>query len=107
MLPRSRCAKPRTSNSDGDLTEDKRQRTTGRSDEQRFNEAGAALKRGHPDTQRDKKRQGIHSERKDHPAEQANSECVENKPKGEHGGGSMCINLPVAPSTTTTAQSQT
>ena len=92
------------SNSKGDLAENERQRTANRCDKQGANEAGAALKRRHPDTQCDEKRQSIHCERKDRPAEQTDTECVENKPKGKHGGGSMCIDLPVAPSTTTTAQ---
>jgi hypothetical protein len=108
----SECSRDRSAqgqrpgNSDGDLTEDKRQRATGRSDK-RTDDAGAALQRHHPNAQRDEKRQGIHCERKNRPAEQPDAECVENKPKGEHGGGSMCIDLPVAPSTTTAAQLQT
>ncbi|MCK1546503.1 hypothetical protein IVB12_32425 [Bradyrhizobium sp. 179] len=35
-----------------------------------------------------KKRQGIDRQRKDQPAEQADAECVEDKSKGKHGGGS-------------------
>ncbi|WP_349253844.1 hypothetical protein [Bradyrhizobium sp. CB2312] len=71
---------------------------------QRADEAGTALKRRHPDTRCDEKRQGIHCEREDRPAEQSDAECVENKPKGDHGGGSMCKDITVAPSTTTAAQ---
>ncbi|WP_369726339.1 hypothetical protein AB8Z38_18080 [Bradyrhizobium sp. LLZ17] len=89
---------------DGDLTSGKHQRTTGRSHKQRAGDAGAALQRNHPDTQCDEKRQRIHSEREDRPAEQAHADGVEDKPKGEHGGGSTCIDLAVAPSTTTTGQ---
>jgi hypothetical protein len=95
------------SNGDGDLTDDQRQRATGRSDEQRTDDAGTALQRRHSNTQRDEERQGIHCEREDRPAEQTDAECVEDKPKGKHGGGSMFIDLPVAPSTSTTAQLQT
>ncbi|UFW43023.1 hypothetical protein [Bradyrhizobium sp. WSM471] len=89
---------------DGDLTSGKRQRARSNSDKQCAEDARAIAKRKHPDAECGKKRQGIHRERKDRPAEQANAECVENKPKREHGGGSMCIDVPVAPSTTTTAQ---
>jgi hypothetical protein len=52
----------------------------------------------------DKKRQGIYCQREYQPAEQADADGVEDKPKGEHGGGSMCKGVTVAPSTTTAAQ---
>ncbi|TYL86232.1 DUF736 domain-containing protein [Bradyrhizobium rifense] len=91
-------------NGDDDLTSGKRQRARCNSDKQCAEDARAITKCQHSDADCDEKRQGIHSERKDRPTEQANAECVENKPKREHGGGSICIDMPVAPSTTTTAQ---
>jgi len=36
--------------------------------------------------------------------EQTDANSVEDKSKGEHGGGSMCKGVTVAPSTTTAAQ---
>ncbi|MCK1380196.1 hypothetical protein IVB33_23335 [Bradyrhizobium sp. 24] len=98
---------PGPTDRDGDLSDSERQCAGGQSDKQRADDAGAAMKLQHPDAKRDEKRHGIHSKRKDRPAEQANAECVENKPKGEHGGGSMCIDVPVAPSTTTAARLRT
>jgi hypothetical protein len=50
-----------------------------------------------------KKRQGVNGQREDQPAEHANSSDVKEKAKGKHGGGSMCIDVMVAPSTTTAA----
>jgi hypothetical protein len=46
-------------------------------------------------------------QREDQPAEQANTYGVEDKPKGEDGGGSVCKDVTVAPSTTTAAQFRT
>ena len=87
-----------------DLTDDKRHAAGGNANEQRADNAGAAMKRQHADTDGDEKRQGIDRQREDQPAEQADADGVENKSKGEHGGGSMCIDVTVAPSTTTAAQ---
>jgi hypothetical protein len=53
---------------------------------------------------RHEKRQGVNRQREDQPAEQADANGVEEKSKGEHGGGSMCKGVTVAPSTTTAAQ---
>ena len=47
---------------------------------------------------------GIDRQREDQPAEQADASGVEQKSKGEHGGGSICKEGTVAPSTTTAAQ---
>jgi hypothetical protein len=49
-------------------------------------------------------RQSINRQREDQPAEQADTNGIEEKSKREHGGGSMCIGGTVAPSTTTAAQ---
>jgi hypothetical protein len=73
---------------DGDLTDSKRQCARGQSDKRRADDSGAAMKCQHPDTKCDEKRQRIDRQRKDQPAEQPNTKCVENKPKGEQGGGS-------------------
>ncbi|MET4483792.1 hypothetical protein ABIB66_008363 [Bradyrhizobium sp. F1.13.3] len=62
---------------DGDLTSGKRQRARSNSDQQCAEDAGAITKCQHPDIKRDKKRQGIHCQRKDRPAEQADAECVD------------------------------
>src|SRR5579864_2780028 len=56
------------------------------------------------DIDRHEKRQGVNRQREDQPAEQTDANGVEYKSKGEHGGGSMCKGLTVAPSTTTAAQ---
>jgi hypothetical protein len=45
--------------------------------------------------------------REDQPAEQSNASEVQEKPEGEHGGGSIYKGVRVAPSTTTTAQIRT
>uniref|UniRef100_UPI003F64C312 hypothetical protein n=1 Tax=Rhizobium lupini TaxID=136996 RepID=UPI003F64C312 len=72
---------------DGDLTSGKRQRARSNSDKQCAEDARAMTKCQHPDTQCDEKWQSVHRERKDGPAKQTDTECVENKPNGEHGGG--------------------
>jgi hypothetical protein len=48
--------------------------------------------------------QGVNGQREDQPAEQADTNGIEEKSKREHGGGSMCIGATVARSTTTAAQ---
>jgi len=50
-----------------------------------------------------RKQQRIYSQLKHQPAEQADAEWVEDKPKGEHGGGSDTIDVAAAPSTTAVA----
>jgi hypothetical protein len=52
----------------------------------------------------DKKWQCVCRQRDDQPAEQTNANGVEEKSKGEHGGGSICMDVTIAPSTTTAAQ---
>jgi hypothetical protein len=46
----------------------------------------------------------VYREREDQPAEQTDANGIEKKSYGEHGGGSMCKGVTVAPSTTTAAQ---
>ena len=89
------------------LTDNKRHRAGDNANEQRADDASAAMKRQHADADGDEKRQGIDRKREDQPAEQTDADGVENKSKGEHGGGSMCIDVTVAPSTTTAAQFRT
>jgi hypothetical protein len=55
----------------------------------------------------DEGHQSVHRQRKDQPAEQADADGIEDKSKGEHGGGSICKGITVAPSTTTAAQVRT
>ncbi|HUK08237.1 MAG TPA: hypothetical protein VLX09_10245 [Stellaceae bacterium] len=69
----------------------------------RAKDAGAAVEGANAGINRDEKRQGVNRQREDQPAEHANSSDVKKKPKGEHGGGSMCTNVMIAPSTTTAA----
>ncbi|WP_210254761.1 hypothetical protein, partial [Bradyrhizobium sp. USDA 3458] len=94
----------RSGNSEGDLTGGKCQRAGHTSDEQRADDAGATVERYHPANECDEKRQGMHCQCEYRPAEQADAERIENKPKRGHGGGSICMDLQVAPSTTTMAQ---
>jgi hypothetical protein len=65
---------------------------------------GGTLQGQHAGIYRHEKRQGVIRQREDQPAEQAEANGVEEEPKGEHGGGSMCKGVMVAPSTTTAAQ---
>ena len=58
---------------------------------ERADNASAAMKRQHADADGDEKRHGIDRKREDQPAEQAEADGVENKSKGKHGGGSVCI----------------
>jgi hypothetical protein len=51
--------------------------------------------------------QRVYREREDQPAEQTDANGIEKKSYGEHGGGSMCKGVTVAPSTTTAAQFRT
>ncbi|MCK1345115.1 hypothetical protein IVB21_05045 [Bradyrhizobium sp. 18] len=88
----------------GDPTSGKRQRARSNSNKQCAEGARAIAKCQSPDTECDEKRQSVHRERKDRPAKQTDTDCVENKPNAKHGGGSMCMDLSIAPSTTTTAQ---
>ncbi|MBJ6962389.1 hypothetical protein JG622_19180, partial [Vibrio cholerae] len=62
------------------------------------------MKCRHPGADGDKKRQSVHGQRQDQPAEQADADGVEDKPKGDHGGGPVCKGVTVAPSTTTAAR---
>jgi hypothetical protein len=48
--------------------------------------------------------QGVDRQREDQPAEHTDPNGVEKKSQGEHGGGSMCKGVTVAPSTTTAAR---
>ncbi|MBR0986105.1 hypothetical protein [Bradyrhizobium liaoningense] len=91
-------------NGDGELTRGKGQRARSNSDKQCAEDARAMTICQNPGTECDEKRQGIYCERKDHPAEQTDTNYVENKPNGEHGGDSMCMDFSIAPSTTTTAR---
>jgi len=94
----------RPPNCEGGLTNSERQCARGNADEQRADNAGAAVKRRDANADSDEKRQGIDRQGKDQPAEQADTDGVEDKSKGEHGGGSVCKGVTVAPSTTTAAQ---
>jgi hypothetical protein len=62
------------------------------------------MKRQHADADGDEKRHGIDRKRDDQPAEQGEADGVEHNSEGKHGGGSVCIDGTVAPSTTTAAQ---
>jgi hypothetical protein len=53
---------------------------------------------------RHEERQRLNRQREDQPAEQTDANGVEDESKGEHGGGSMCKGVTVAPSTTTAAR---
>jgi len=63
--------------------------------------ARAAVKRRHACGERNERRQRPNCEGEDQPAEQADTEGVENE-KDKHGGGSVTKGTTVAPSTTTT-----
>jgi hypothetical protein len=69
----------------------------------RAEQTGAIVEVPSAGIDRHKKRQGVNGQREDQPAEQAEANGVEEKSKGEHDGGSMCIDVMVAPSTTTAA----
>jgi hypothetical protein len=86
------------------LTDRKCHRAGGNANKWRTEHAGAAMERHNASANCDEKRQGIHRQREDQPAEQTVANGVEDKSKSEHGGGSMCIDVTVAPSTTTAAQ---
>jgi hypothetical protein len=58
----------------------------------------------HEDIESDKKWQGEYCQCEDQPAEQADASNIQEESKDEHGGGSICKGITVAPSTTTTAQ---
>src|SRR4051812_21264998 len=89
---------------EGGLTNRERHAAGDNTDERRTEDAGAAMKSRHAGADGDKKRQSVHRQREDQPAEQADADGVEDKSKGEHGGGSICKGVTVAPSTTTAAQ---
>jgi hypothetical protein len=86
------------------LTHNERRCASENANEERADNASAAMKRQHADGDGDEKRHGIDCKREDQPAEQAEADGVEHNSKGKHGGGSVCIEGTVAPSTTTAAQ---
>jgi hypothetical protein len=86
------------------LTDNEHRCTSENANEERADNASAALKRRQADADGHEKRYGIDCKREDQPAEQAEADGVENKSKGKHSGGSVCIEGTVAPSTTTAAQ---
>jgi hypothetical protein len=94
--------RPRHGESDsGDCQRDA---TSGHGNKGRAEQAGTTVEGPTADIDRDEKRQRVNGQREDQPAEHANSSDIKEKPKGKHGGGSMCIDVMVAPSTTTAAQ---
>ena len=74
----------------GNLTDRERHAASSNADKRRAESARAAVECHHAGADGDKKLQGLHCERADKPAEQANAGDVEEKSKGEHGGGSVC-----------------
>ncbi|MEY9882262.1 hypothetical protein ABIA43_003796 [Bradyrhizobium sp. USDA 328] len=79
----------RSAGGKGELANHKHERSASGPHKKRAKEAGTALECDHPDIQRDEKRQSMDRQRKDRPAEQADAKRIENKPKREHGGGSL------------------
>jgi hypothetical protein len=67
----------------------------------RAEQTGAIVEGPSAGIDRHEKWQGVNGQREDQPVEQAEANGVEEKSKRKHGGGSMCINVMVAPSTTT------
>ena len=88
----------------GRLTDRKSHTAGSNANKRRSEDAGTAVQCHHEDVESDKERQGVYRQREDQPAEQTNASEVQEKSKGEHGGGSICKGAMVAPSTTTTAQ---
>src|SRR4029077_1521196 len=83
------------------LTDCKSHPAGGNANERRSEDAGTAVQCQHKDVESDKKWQGVSRQREDQPAEQANASEVQEKSKGEHGGGSICkgvwLRLPPPP----------
>src|ERR1700754_3903042 len=91
---------------EGDLSNRQRDAAGGDGNKRRAEDAGATVEGQNAGIEGDEKRQGVNGQREDQPAEHAYSSDVEEKPKGKHGGGSMVIDVMVAPSTATAAHSR-
>ena len=85
------------------LTNRERRRAGSDANKRRTDDAGTTMKRHHASADCDRKRQRVCRQREDQPAEQADTNGVHEKSRGEQGGGSMCNAGAVAPSTTTAA----
>jgi hypothetical protein len=94
----------RPGHGESDLSDCQRHAADGDSNKRRAEQAGAAVESPDAGIYRHEERQSVYGQREDQPAEQADANGIEKKPKGEHGGGSICIDVMVAPSTTTAAQ---
>ena len=87
--------------SENGLTNRERRRAGSDANKRRTEDAGTTMKCHHASADCDRKRQRVYRQREDQPAEQADTKGVQEKSKGERGGGSMCNAGTVAPSTTT------
>jgi hypothetical protein len=92
------------SHGERDLSGPKGRAAGGDGNKRRAEHTGAAVESKNAGINRHEERQGINCQREDQPAEQTDANGVEKKSKSEHGGGSMCKEVTVAPSTTTAAQ---
>ena len=68
------------------LPDAERDRAGDEADEQRAEDACAAVKGGHAGRQSDKERQRVDGEREHQPAEEADAERAEDESDDEHGG---------------------
>jgi hypothetical protein len=69
------------------LTNHERQRRTTDPDEQRTHNPSATVKCRQTNANSNEEWKRIHGESKDKPAGKGNADCVEDEPKGKHGGG--------------------
>jgi hypothetical protein len=89
---------------ESDLSDRQRHAASGDGNKRRAKQAGATVVGPNAGIYRHEKRQGVYRQRENQPAKQTDTKGIEEKAKGEHGGGSIYKGVKVAPSATTAAQ---